>query len=148
MTLNEYYEKTRLSHVKQLQRKFKLSKEDAEDVVQEAFIRAYNSFHNFNPKKGALGAWFYTILIRSFNAFQRRDYAYAREKEIAELVAGPEAVEYDLPSFETERQKEVYLKICIEGLTLEQVAEQLEVAPKSVKQILYRIKKGMDNDYQ
>jgi len=36
---------------------------EAEDVLQEVFIKVYRSLHTFQPKKGAFTTWLYRITI-------------------------------------------------------------------------------------
>lgn len=46
-------------------------KEDAEDVCQEAYLRAYRSFHTFSPGTN-IKAWMTTILINVINDFRKK----------------------------------------------------------------------------
>ncbi len=59
---------------------------DAEDLVQETFLRAYRSFHRYAPGTN-IRAWLYTILHRArADALRRR----GRSPETVELVGeGP-----------------------------------------------------------
>jgi RNA polymerase sigma factor (sigma-70 family) len=47
------------------------NEEDAEDIVQEAFLRALRSFHSFVPGRDAR-AWFLTIVRNSCRTWQRQ----------------------------------------------------------------------------
>lgn len=46
---------------------------NAEDVVQEAFVRALQYRSSFNPEVQEFGAWFNTILNNAARAFKRED---------------------------------------------------------------------------
>jgi len=46
-------------------------KEDAEDVCQETYLRAYRSFHTFSPGTN-MKAWLTTILINVINDFRKK----------------------------------------------------------------------------
>jgi RNA polymerase sigma-70 factor (ECF subfamily) len=54
---------------------------EAEDVVQEAFLRAFRSFHRFNPGTNCR-AWLFTILR---NVFLNRIRTQGREVQEAEM---------------------------------------------------------------
>lgn len=70
--------------------------EDAEDLVQDAFVRALERLDRLAPGS-PFGPWFYRLLVNA--ALNRRKYLGRRQ--MAELPAGVEAS--DSPAVETER---------------------------------------------
>lgn len=48
------------------------SRDDAEDVAQEAFIKAYQQLHKFNSKQGRFSTWLYKIATNIALDFLRR----------------------------------------------------------------------------
>src|SRR5438552_734161 len=50
-----------------------LHKQDAEDVVQEAMVYIFRNLHRYEPARGALRTWLYTITVsRCRNARRRK----------------------------------------------------------------------------
>ncbi len=78
---------------------FTHSREEAEDVVQEAAIAAFRSFHTFQPGTN-FKAWFLTILV---NCARRHYRNRKREPEITSLDDAPELYLY-LQTARTEAQ--------------------------------------------
>ena len=103
-------------------RRLVVSHEEAEDVVQETFVRAYDRIGAFRGGDGELRAWLYSIATRAaLSALRRRRRSIfvsldAVSRELAGAVAeaaGPDADE-GLPSAEIARilgQREESLKV-------------------------------------
>ncbi len=66
------------------------SRDDAEDLVQEASLQAYRAFHTFQPGTN-FKAWFFKILI---NLFRNHCRKRKREPEIAPLDDAPDLYLY------------------------------------------------------
>jgi len=50
------------------------NKNEAEDLLQEIFIKAWQSIQNFDPARGNFNAWLYAISSNTINDFFRRTY--------------------------------------------------------------------------
>ena len=62
------------------------NREISEDVLQETFTRVWFAAHTFNPLKGALKTWLFTIAInqtRNEMTKKRYDYHYVDYEEIS-----------------------------------------------------------------
>jgi RNA polymerase sigma-70 factor (ECF subfamily) len=50
-----------------------LDQQDAEDVIQEAMVYVFRNLHHYDPSRGAIRTWLYTITVsRCRNARRRR----------------------------------------------------------------------------
>ena len=100
---------------------------DAEDLVQETFLRAFRSFHQFQPGTN-LKAWLYRILT---NTFINR---YRKSQREPQTVSGDEVEDWYLYSrmseegFERSAEAEV-----IESLPDEDVQEALSALPEQFR---------------
>lgn len=71
--LETFYRKTYAIKVKTLTKMLRGDRALAEDVVQEAFIRAINYSHLYNVDKGTIQAWFNAILFNTLRSTQRSE---------------------------------------------------------------------------
>ena len=66
------------------------NKEEAEDLLQETFLRAYRFWHQFTPGTNCK-AWLMTILHNNFKNRYRDRYHEQQTVEFDEAVHGPES---------------------------------------------------------
>lgn len=83
------------------------SPEGAEDVLQEASVRALLYWDAFNPEQKELGAWFSTILRNSLRDFRRAEWLFGMAEEFDEELYDPQ----EMPVDETELVRQIYAMI-------------------------------------
>jgi len=131
---------------------------DAEDLVQETYLRAFRFSHRFQPGTH-LRAWLFQILRNTFLTFYR-----VRERETA--VAEDGVPEWDVPVFHEapdddaatveahtdleralrrlpEEFRTVLLLAEVEGLPLEEVAQVMACPVGTVKSRIFRAKERL-----
>jgi len=139
---------------------------DAEDLVQETYLRAFRFSHRFQPGTH-LRAWLFQILRNTFLTFYR-----VREREAP--VAEDGVPEWDVPMFHDapendgtameahtdleramrrlpEEFRTVLLLAEVEGLPLEEVARVMACPVGTVKSRIFRAKerlRGLLRDYE
>ena len=131
------------------------NRHDAEDLVQETYLRAFRFAHQFEPGTN-LRAWLFQILMNTFRTFYRR-----RERE--PLIADPErseaspaqledggawkaAAESSLSGMDLERAiaslssefRSVLLLADLEGFHLDEIAQVMDCPVGTVKSRLFR----------
>jgi RNA polymerase sigma-70 factor (ECF subfamily) len=130
--------------------------EDAMDIVQETFLRAFRTFHNFragtNPK-----AWLFTIL-RSVTANRHRDDQRRPrlvplddldERFAAQAASGSPMLELDMGEVEgalatlPEEFRLAVLLVDVEELTYEEAADVLGCPVGTVRSRLARARRGL-----
>ena len=144
---------------------------DAEDLVQETYLRAYRGYAGFEPGTN-LRAWLYRILtntyINSYRAKQRRPderqlddvedlYLYRRLGAVEEAMAARSAEDELMDLFTDEEVKAaldslpeqfriaVYLAD-VEGFSYKEIADILEIPIGTVMSRLHRGRKAMQRE--
>ncbi len=131
----------------------------AEDVAQDAFLKALRALPKFRDE-AALSTWFYRILIHQAHSHTRRRNARRRllevfrlERHAAEAPRTPmqrdpglqrrigQAVQRLSPG-----QREVFVLVHLERLTVNEAAELLGKAPGTVKSHLHRALSALRKD--
>lgn len=127
--------------------RFVQDRDVAEDIAQEAFVRAFYSINKFDQSKGAFSTWLYTIATNKAKDYLRRsrktmpllDYDIAAEsgvisqgeaEEIRRIVARLQPPEYAT----------VIQKYYWEGKRYEAIAQELNVPLSTVKAWIRRAK--------
>lgn len=158
------FEETALVHLESVGR-FALSltrnAADADDLVQETFLRAFKSWHTFTPGTDCR-RWLFTICRNTFIGLNRRKLVYVQADDgdvdampaaIAHMQAASEGVadafdHIDLrPAVEAavralpEPHHSILVLVDLEDLSYEEAAAVLEVPVGTVRSRLYRARR-------
>ena len=136
---------------------------DADDLVQETFLKAFRSCHTFTPGTDCR-SWLFTICRNTFIQWKRRDRRYV-ESDDGDLDAMPAAVTHmrgvaegvadvfdrvDVrPAIEraihalSEPHHSILVMIDLEEMTYEEAAAVLEIPLGTVRSRLYRARRHM-----
>jgi RNA polymerase sigma-70 factor (ECF subfamily) len=121
----------------------------AEDIAQEAFVRAWTAIGRFDPQRARLTTWLYRIVANLCHDHLRRarpeampegfDPADPAEGAEARIAAGQQARAMaaalaELPG----RQREALALVYEEGLSGAEAAKALGVSAKAVERLLAR----------
>jgi len=138
---------------------------DAEDLVQETFLRAYRAFHQFEPGTN-LKAWLYRILMNTFiNSYRKRQrepqtvsdeeiadwYLYSKMNEAGLEPSAETAVIESLPDEEVqealsslpEQFRAAVLLADVEGFSYKEISEITGVPIGTVMSRLHRGRKAL-----
>ncbi len=118
------------------------SKEDAEDILQESFIKVFKSIKNFR-KESKLAYWIKRIVINTaLNHYRKQKNLYANidineVRNVGELSLEIENMHYEellnLIQQLPDRCRVVFNLFAIEGYTHKEIAEQLEITEGTSK---------------
>lgn len=98
------------------------SREEAEDILQEVFVRAFGSIGTLDPKKMNFSAWLYRVASNTINDFYRKKY---RTPEIVDIEAGMQIAGNSSPERDTETR-----------LSMETVNKAIKLLPVQYRQVL------------
>jgi RNA polymerase sigma-70 factor (ECF subfamily) len=135
------------------------NEEDAEDVVQESFLKAYRSLHRFDARS-SFGTWIYRIAVNcAIDHIRRRrnpvmtstSLRAGDERDVVESLPSsdplPDRVAF---SGQVERsvasallllsplERAAFVLRHIEGMPIEKIATVLQSRPNAVKQTVFR----------
>ncbi|MFI3289721.1 MAG: RNA polymerase sigma factor [Rikenellaceae bacterium] len=132
------------------------SAQDADDLMQESFIKVYVNLHRYNPKY-TFGQWIYTIARNTFIDYHRR-----RQDELSldeRFITTPEARNLDPEQSIINSQKrtqieegiahlsprhqELFRMRFLEEYSYEEIAEKLSMPLGSVKTNIHRARVQM-----
>ncbi|GLQ24604.1 DNA-directed RNA polymerase sigma-70 factor [Algimonas ampicilliniresistens] len=125
----------------------------ADDVAQDALLKAWKARHKFRPGSN-LKAWTFTILRNQFYSIKRRSWrATSLEPEVAEqtIVANTDA-EQSVHLNELRRgldmlkddQREALILVGASGLSYEEAAEICDCAVGTIKSRVSRARKSLE----
>ena len=130
------------------------SVDDAEDAVQDAFVRAYDQLAHCREPDNFAG-WFFLILRNRCFAHRRRSRRHGELNGAAELAAADDveaplelaerrqALQRALGSL-TNEQREVFVLKHVEELSYEEIAEILGCSPGTVASRISRAHKALE----
>lgn len=122
--------------------------EDAKDVVQEAFIRAWQNITDYDPRR-SFSTWLYTIASRLCLDRLRRQKPQPQDEQVLARFASETDTERTLENSEwmsivrmlaaelSEKQRLVFTLCQLEGLSSAEVEEITEMDARQVKSNLY-----------
>ena len=128
------------------------NRQDAEDLAQDTFIKAFRNFHRYDSKY-PFGSWLFTIGRRTvFNHFRRAKKMEPMEFDLADGDVGPDgaAEESDTrasiweaaKSLKKDYREALVLKY-VDGLSIEEIARVLNKTKSNVKIIFFRARKQL-----
>ncbi len=126
------------------------SREEAEDIVQEAFIEAFTKIHSFKGKS-TFGAWLKRIVInKSINQTKKRKIEYddvderkvdVEDEQVEEMI--PYTIENVKQALNglSEGYRVVFTLFAFEGYSHQQIADELGITESTSKSQYNRAKK-------
>lgn len=125
----------------------------AEDLVQDAFVKAYAKVDQYDPTKGSLKSWFNSILFSVMWNYKRsvkrqpftvdvmdyldsEDFAYYEDQSLIKI----------LDNVKNGAHRRVLVLNLVLGYSLAETADISKEQQGNVRKILQRYRMGFDND--
>ena len=137
--------------------RYSRNKSEAEDVLQEAFIRIFKYIKNFEGRnEGSLSAWIKTIVINTTLSYNRNNKKHHYTEDVDDVQVGENPV-FDISSDgDTDDRKSKVMKAMqqlpvgyrtvfnlysLEGYTHKEIAEILDISENTSKSQLSKARK-------
>jgi RNA polymerase sigma-70 factor (ECF subfamily) len=116
---------------------------DAEDILQEGFIKVFTRLHQFK-NEGDLGAWIRRIMVNTAITYLNKHNRYKREMQLEEIALHP--VSFDTPEINMDAKQlaelirtlpvgyqTVFNLVAVEGYTQVEVSQLLNCNENTVR---------------
>jgi RNA polymerase sigma-70 factor (ECF subfamily) len=117
---------------------------DADDVVQEALLRAWRRWETFDPERGTAKSWLSAVVLDQVRQRHRRGLRRHLRPSVGEVrslvVEGPSGTRVDVERAIVHlprRQRQVIVLHYLAELTIDEVAAVLRISAGSVKRHLF-----------
>jgi RNA polymerase sigma factor (sigma-70 family) len=159
--LEKYYRKNKDRHVGTI-RKIVHNPEDAEDIVQGAFLRALTYLPSYDPNRAPLGNWFTRILFNNMSATLRIkkrlpticiDHIPALESDdntekALENLETLLFINESIKNIKNEDHKKMVYLYYIEGLTYSEISKIYRTPESNVRKITLRFRETLQREYR
>jgi RNA polymerase sigma-70 factor (ECF subfamily) len=137
--------------------RFLLHHDDAEDVVQETFVRAYLKLHTFDRRRG-FRAWLYTIAVHECRRVARHRIRWAAVEPLDEGIPDPAWASSPEQAYARRdlarevrravlrlslRQRAALILMEVEGLSSEEAGQIIGCSPATARTHLHRAKERL-----
>lgn len=152
--IEQLYKKVRERHVSTIRRILRGDHSSAEDVLQEAFIKAITYYPTYDEKYGKLENWFARILFNELSKHLRKqkadkcenidrfkyledsiDYLYLIEKNFL--------IKKSIERIENSLVKQVLEMLYIQGYLIREISETLNISRNRIKRMSKRFKNSL-----
>ena len=130
---------------------------NAEDVLQEAFVRALTYWDTFDPNQKELGAWFSTILKNSLRDFKRDEWLFGMGEEFDEEQYDPQEMQipegelvrqiYEMVEEKVPNQKEILLLHFEKNYSPKDIHNITGQKASTISQVIWRFKAEVKDKY-
>lgn len=139
---------------------YKIVGEQAQDAVQDAFIKIWRYSPVFDEKKAKFSTWFYKILTNTCYSILKKNKYFEDINDYTEELSNKDSPETDNEQRESQENlkklikslSEVQQKVLIltyyQGLSNKETSEILGLTVKSVESHLVRIRRKLNHDFK
>lgn len=138
--------------------KMNVSKEDAEDMAQEVFIKAYNNLYKYNDK-WSFSTWLFKIAINTHKDFKKRKRVETKEltdNEVVSRFVSPD--EYmdnihqrelisDMFNSLNDDVRVIMILRYYQGLSLKEIGDVCKLSSEAVKMKISRAKNRLYKNF-
>jgi RNA polymerase sigma factor (sigma-70 family) len=129
-------------------------REEAEEAAQDAFVKAFNAFSNFN-REAKFTTWFYRIVVNAALSIQQKKKLATQDIETAYNVSSNDSTKNHLKNNEQRYYIEQALKqlspddvtmitlFYLKELSIEEIADILTIETNTIKVKLHRARKRL-----
>lgn len=128
---------------------------DAEDLVQDAFLRALDRISTFDPARQRFAPWFFRLLINTGLNTRRSRAVRATEPELLDARSSDAMPDELLERREIRdrfaaavaklppRQQTIVTLYEVDGLSAAEIAQSLDIAPETVRWHLHEARRAL-----
>lgn len=133
------------------------NKSEAEDYLQDAFVKIYKSLHQYNQEKGKLSAWMNRVAVNSCLMHLRKKSIQFVSSELVNVIPNPNddtSSKMDKLSLQEltkliqslpDGYRTVFNMYVVDGYTHKEIGEYLSISESTSKSQLFKARKQLQS---
>lgn len=150
MDIQDFYEKNFQRQVRLIQRILKYRRDQAEDVVQTAYVKVIDNLDKYDSSRASFNTWFNKIMFNELRNVQRQPHNLPLSENIEDDGLIPYEfviLQKEIPRVLNEKHQRILNLFYLSGYTGKEIENITGVSVSNVTTVCNRFKKDLKERY-
>lgn len=152
--IEELYTKNKEKYIRSIRKILRNNESKAEDIVQNAFVRAIEYWPTYDPSRSKVENWFSRILFNELNRYIRKDrkhnaedidkYYFIEGVDYNEILENYYTINSIISSIQDKFIGQILRCIYLQGYSVREASKMCHTSESNIKQVCKRFRENYD----